>query len=69
VEWIRAQLGLSKALALYLGDDLTDEDAFRSVADGIAVKVGNPSNTCAPFSLESPHAVQGFLQWLAELVF
>ena len=35
----------------------------------LVLKLGNPSGTCAPFSLEGPHAVQYFLLWLAELVF
>lgn len=55
-------------LPIYLGDDVTDEDAFRAIATvGIPVKVGDPSRpTAAHYRLRSPDEVQLFLGKLAE---
>ncbi|MGH3848154.1 MAG: trehalose-phosphatase, partial [Pseudonocardiaceae bacterium] len=59
--------------ALYLGDDITDEDAFRALAGrGIGIIVGHPDDpevanraTAADFALESPAQVERFLTTLA----
>ena len=40
VNWIRAHAADPNALALYIGDDLTDEDAFAALPDDITIKVG-----------------------------
>ncbi len=67
VRWIRDHLGQPGAMTLYLGDDLTDEDAFKSLPEGINVRVGSPTETAANYYLPSPHEVHRFLAWLAEL--
>jgi trehalose-phosphatase len=67
VEWIRSQLAKSKALTVYLGDDTTDENAFRVLPDAITVKVGSQLATSAKFRLPDPSAVHELLQWLATL--
>jgi trehalose-phosphatase len=54
-------------LAVYVGDDETDEDAFRIVAEkGIGIKVGEPSHpTAAQGFLPDCRAVARFLQdWI-----
>jgi trehalose-phosphatase len=66
VRWIREALGRRSALPLYIGDDLTDEDAFRALPEGITVSVGRSKGTCAQYHLELQESVQEFLQWLAE---
>jgi len=66
VRWIREALGRRNALPLYIGDDLTDEDAFRALPEGITVSVGRSKGTCAQYHLELQESVQEFLQWLAE---
>ena len=55
-------------LPLYLGDDSTDEDAFRAIVHlGIPVKIGTPDrSTAARYWLRSPDEVQRFLEQLAE---
>ena len=62
-------LGLSEARALprYIGDDVTDEDAFQSIAGrgvGIVVR-GAVAESAAEFSLRNPDEVEEFLRRLA----
>ncbi len=53
-------------VAVYLGDDVTDEDAFAALAPGdVGVKVG-PGPTSATHRVESPEAVTDFLAGLAD---
>ena len=68
VRWIREALGRHDALSVYIGDDLTDEDAFRALPDGITVRVGRTSGTDARYYLELQESVQEFLVWLAGLL-
>ena len=63
-------LGLSEARALpiYIGDDVTDEDAFQSLAGrgiGIVVRADAQSDSAAEFSLRNPDEVEEFLRRLA----
>jgi trehalose 6-phosphate phosphatase len=51
-------------LPIYVGDDLTDEPAFKVVRDGISVIVGSRRPTSASFSLPNPAAVCKFLERL-----
>ena len=55
------------ALPLYLGDDVTDEDAFRAIAGrGIGILVGEePRPTAAGYSLRDAGEVRKFLERLA----
>lgn len=63
--------GSPAILPIYIGDDLTDEDAFDAVQfDGVGIIVrhdedGNRSSA-ALFRLESPSAVCGFIRRLAD---
>jgi len=68
IDWIREQLGLPDTLAIYLGDDTTDENAFRALPEGITVKVGGPSATAARYRLENPAEVRRFLEWVEGLL-
>ena len=56
-----------QARVIYLGDDHTDEDAFRVLVGlGITVRVGGADSlTLAERRLPSVEAVQGLLEWLA----
>ena len=56
---------LGAATTVFLGDDLTDEEAFAHLSPGdVAIKVGDAS-TIAPHRLRDPDAVLTFLQALA----
>lgn len=63
--WINDHLGEDKVLSVYLGDDTTDEDAFRTLPDAVTVKVGPARASCAMHWLPDPGAVHEFLLWLA----
>ncbi|MFP3879826.1 MAG: trehalose-phosphatase, partial [Dehalococcoidia bacterium] len=58
-----------RILPLYIGDDTTDEDAFRAISDrGIAIVVGSEKrSTAAHYKLKDPEEVTKFLQHLATL--
>ena len=66
VRWIKDALGLSDALTVYVGDDLTDEDAFAVLPDGITVCVGGGASTCARYHVDKQEFVQEFIVWMAD---
>jgi len=54
------------AVPLFVGDDVTDEDAFRAVAgDGFGVLVGDRSDTAATVRVPDTDCVTVLLGWLA----
>ena len=65
--WIRDRIDPAGALLpIYIGDDLTDEDAFDAVHfDGIGIVVGHDEDgdrkTAAHFTLQSPDQVREFI--------
>lgn len=75
VLYLLGALGLDRGdvVPLYLGDDVTDEDAFAALAGrGLGVFVGRPGDpeiagltTCADFVLDGADEVQRFLDGLA----
>lgn len=67
VRWILEHAKLTDALAIYIGDDLTDEDAFGTVAGGFPIRVGRSGQTAARYHLPKQEAVQRFLAWLVDL--
>ncbi|MCK9377118.1 MAG: trehalose-phosphatase [Syntrophobacterales bacterium] len=60
--------GFFGVFPIYLGDDITDESAFRILqGQGLTIKVGRPGTETAAFHfLPDPEAVQHFLALLAE---
>ena len=64
--------GKNNVVPIYLGDDLTDEDAFEQTNrynNGITVFVGNNYQVSkAKYYLDSPEEVTSFLKLLLELV-
>lgn len=67
VGWIKEQLGKPDMLCGYLGDDVTDEDAFVALSEGVTIRVGDPGETAAQYFLENQTEVRKFLEWLADL--
>ena len=73
VLWVR-RIGFSpSASVLYVGDDRTDEDAFRELRaafpKAVTIRVGDPDHgelTSAEFRVETPKEVKDFLVALAE---
>jgi trehalose-phosphatase len=70
VLWLQQELGLEAAVPVYVGDDVTDEDAFRALGDrgtGIVVLGEGDRPTLADYSLAGPDEVRSFLARLADL--
>lgn len=56
-----------KILPVYVGDDITDEDAFSALKSrGITVVVGKPNRTAADFYLDDAAQVADFLNVILE---
>ena len=52
---------------MYLGDDTTDEHAFRAIAPtGVSIHVGDDEETAAVHRTPDPDTVEQFLGWLAD---
>ncbi|MBC5991344.1 trehalose-phosphatase [Pontibacter cellulosilyticus] len=70
VLWLMEELDLNKPdiIPLYIGDDITDEDAFAELqGKGIGILVGeHDDQTAAGHRLESVEEVQEFLQKLTQ---
>lgn len=68
--WLLDALGLDRpdVLPFYLGDDLTDEDAFRLLGDrGVSIVVSEgPRETAAAYQLLDPDEVRQFLERLEQ---
>jgi len=69
--WLLATLrsGRPKARPIYIGDDRTDEDAFRALGQrGVGILVSEqPRSTAARYALKNPVEVERFLQELVEM--
>ncbi|GGG00743.1 trehalose-phosphatase [Pontibacter amylolyticus] len=72
VMWLMEELGLNngKYLPLYIGDDITDEDAFAELqGQGIGILVGeHDDRTAATYRLESVDEVRIFLEDLTDTI-
>jgi trehalose-phosphatase len=74
VSWLTEALGLDHAgvVVMYLGDDVTDEDAFRVLAkveNGLGIRVGGAdAETLASYCLRDCDEVEEFLQSLLPML-
>ncbi|XP_073140997.1 probable trehalose-phosphate phosphatase D isoform X2 [Henckelia pumila] len=73
LEFLLESLGYAESndiFPIYIGDDRTDEDAFkvlRRKGQGLGILVSNaPKETCASYSLKEPSEVMDFLTRLVE---
>jgi len=64
IRWILHRMGNADSLPIYLGDDVTDEDAFAALPEGVTVRVGGATGTLAAYRLAGPGEVAEFLAWL-----
>jgi trehalose 6-phosphate phosphatase len=56
-------------LPIYIGDDLTDEDAFAALKDkGLTIVVGQPEKSCAQYFLNDMAEVAEFLRLTLNLI-
>jgi trehalose-phosphatase len=60
------QVSQDRVLPLYIGDDQTDEDAFKVLKKGITIFVGLPSLISAKYYVNDPLDVYQFLKTLKE---
>lgn len=68
VQWLIKNLKLKAYHPVYIGDDRTDEDAFRALRGrGLTYRVGRPAATAAHFHLKNVAAVYRLLGRLEEL--
>ena len=65
VRWIEEGLDRGPSLTVFVGDDITDEDAFAALPDGITVRVGPHGKTSARYHLPTQESVPELLRWLA----
>ncbi|RQG91698.1 trehalose-phosphatase [Natrarchaeobius halalkaliphilus] len=64
VELLSAELPRD-TVAVYVGDDVTDESAFNTVEpNGVGVRVGGDRPSAASYRVTSPADVAAFLTWL-----
>lgn len=64
VKWVIKNFG-KDGLSIYIGDDVTDEDAFKVLrGDGIGISVGKSEES--DYYLKSQKEVKRFLEWLIE---
>ncbi len=72
VLWLLTALGLDgdHVLPLYIGDDVTDEDAFRALAGrGLGLLVAEePHDSAAAYSLRNPDEVRQLLEALVAML-
>lgn len=74
IVWIMKKLSLAKALKktmpLYIGDDITDEDVFRTLPEnGTGILVGSHGQqTKARYSLKNVYQVQLFIEMLSRIL-
>jgi trehalose 6-phosphate phosphatase len=64
IKWIAQEILPTSPLLIYVGDDISDEDAFAAIREGITIRVGGLSDTAAQYSLPDVAAVGLFLKWL-----
>ncbi len=71
VRWILSSFGKTSgetsSLPIALGDDVTDEDTFTALAEGITVRIGRAASTAAHYRLDCQKAVSEFLAWLVAM--
>ncbi len=64
VGWIRKNYA-PNSIPIYVGDDTTDEDAFRAIgSDGITIRVGKKMGSAATYYIDSVDDMVPWLEWM-----
>lgn len=66
--WLNDQQAGPNALTIFIGDDVTDEDAFQAFPDGITVVVGPSRPSAARHTVTDHEEVHDFFDRIASLV-
>lgn len=70
LDLLSCKLKSNKIASLYIGDDVTDENAFNALKNrGITVFVGKPKQTCANYYLNNTQEVKILLKEIQNLEF
>lgn len=66
LKWLLKEVLPGSTLPIYIGDDVTDEDAFAAIPEGITIRVGGipEAGTQAQYVLPDVPSVARFLSWL-----
>ena len=59
--------GSKQPLAIYVGDGITDEDAFRVLKNDITVRVEKDKNSAAQYYIENQKEINKFLKYILAL--
>lgn len=54
----------TKPIVIFIGDDKTDEDVFKTIKKGVTIKVGKNHKSDARYSLRNTKEVFTFLKWI-----
>jgi trehalose-phosphatase len=57
----------SSLLPIYIGNGLTDEDAFKALKTGITIRVGKSKISAAKYYFRNREQVDVFLKWLSDI--
>ena len=73
VAWLFARqmfiLGDQPIVPIYMGDDVTDEDAFRTLKNkGFTIYIGKPKESQAKYYLNDPQEALKFLKMILDLI-
>jgi len=64
--WFMKELASPSCLPIYIGDDQTDEDAFRMLKRGTTIRVGEHYKSKAKYYVRRVREVIRFLEWLED---
>jgi trehalose-phosphatase len=67
VRWILSRSAEPDALPIYIGDDVSDEQAFAALPEGITVTACDAAASLARYSVPGPEGVLAFLRWLGSI--
>lgn len=56
-----------RLLPIYVGDDTTDEDAFKRLRNGVTVRVGKKFGSAADYYLKDQGMIDHFLNWIHQI--